>query len=203
VIRTVLFDLGNVLVHFSNDRMLRQVGKLCGQSAEFVHRVLFDSGLQADFERGRLTEATFHERFERAVGRSMDAKALHQAASDIFELNGAMLPVVDALRRHRIRLVLLSNTCVTHFTFLLEQFPVLQTLDDYVVSFEVGAAKPEPEIFEAALRKIHCVPQECYFTDDLEANVLASRSFGLQAEVFTNAQNFLNQLCQRGLDLGV
>ena len=49
MIRTFLFDMGNVLVHFSHEKMCAQMGALCEKSAEEVRDVLFESGMQADF----------------------------------------------------------------------------------------------------------------------------------------------------------
>ena len=50
MIRTLLFDLGNVLLHFSHQRLCAQMGELCGKPAEAIRRLLFDTTLQRDFE---------------------------------------------------------------------------------------------------------------------------------------------------------
>ena len=98
--------------------------------------------------------------------------------------------------------MLLSNTSAFHFEFIQRRWDVLQRFDEFVVSYRVGAIKPEPAIFEAALRAIRCAPQECFYTDDIPAYVEMARSYGLQAEVFTGADELVRQLAARRVQLG-
>jgi putative hydrolase of the HAD superfamily len=201
VIRTFLFDMGNVLVHFSHERMCAQIGALCDKPASEIRSLLFDTGLQHDFERGWISEAELHRRLEEAAGRSIDFNRLRRAGSDIFHLNATIVPLLDALRARGRRLVLLSNTSISHYEFVRDEFEVLDRFDDLVLSFRVGAIKPEAAIFHAALDAIHCDPVECFYTDDIAAYVAAGRSFGLQAEVFTDTATLVDQLRARGISL--
>src|SRR5690606_14878171 len=122
----------------------------------------------------------FHRAFQQAVQQTIPLEKLRHAASDIFTLNEPIVPVLDALKARGIRLVLLSNTSAFHFEFIQRRWDVLQRFDDFVVSYKVGAIKPEPAIFEAALRAIHCRPHECFYTDDIPAYIEMARRFGLQ-----------------------
>jgi glucose-1-phosphatase len=200
MIRTVLFDMGNVLLHFSHDRMYRQMADVCGLSADAVRALLDEGDLQTAFESGWVSEAEFHRRFEEAAQRPVNFDQLSAAASDIFWSNDAMPPIVEALRRRGIRLVLMSNTNIAHFRFVREKYPVLARLDHWVLSYEVGVMKPRPEIYQAALAAIECRPEECLYTDDIPAYIDAARAFGLQAEVFTTAA-FTAHLRRRGIDV--
>lgn len=199
MIRTFLFDMGNVLVHFSHEKMCAQMGALCDKSAAEVRELLFDTGLQADFERGRHSEQELHRLFEEAVGQEVDFEALKVAGSDIFQLNEPMPGILDALKEQGYRLVLLSNTSVSHFDWVWENFNVLQKFDDHVTSYGAGAVKPESPIFEAALGKIECEPSECFYTDDIAEYIQTARAYGLQAEVFTDAEALVGQLSQRSI----
>ncbi len=200
MIRTFLFDMGNVLVHFSHERMCAQMGGVCDSTADEVRELLFESNLQYDFERGHISDGEFHRRFEDTVGHSIDFDDLRHAGSDIFELNDSIVPVLNILKSRGHRLVLLSNTSSAHFEFVQRRFNVLQKFDDFVNSFEVGAVKPEAAIFEAALHAIGCEPHECFYTDDIAEYVETGRSYGLQAEVFTDTASLIEQLERRGID---
>ena len=125
MIRACLFDLGNVLVFFSHARMCAQIAGVCGRTEADVQRLLFDSGLQWDFERGRVSEREYHQRLETLLERELHWPALRTAGADIFDLNADILPVLDAVKSQGIRLVLLSNTSVTHFEFVRERFDLL------------------------------------------------------------------------------
>lgn len=201
MIRTFLFDLGNVLLHFSHDRMCEQIGALCGRTGPDVRTLLIESGLQWEFERGRVSDVEFCKGLGTAASHEFELEALKRAGSDIFILNEPMLPILDALKARGHRLVLLSNTSIAHFEFIEREYDVLERFDDFVLSFRVGALKPDRAIYEAALAAIQCDPAECFYTDDIAPYVEAAREFGLQAEVFTDHHALLAQLRERGLKL--
>lgn len=199
-IRTFLFDLGNVLVHFSHERMCQQIGEVAGLTSESVMNLLFGMGVQYDFERGKIPEAEFHRRFEETLGRPIDQKALLRAASDIFWLNPDMPPILNQLRASGHRLVLLSNTCWPHIDFVRERFDVLDYFDAEVLSCAVGAIKPEPEIFRAAIEQIQCEPGECFYTDDVVPYVEAGAAHGLVAHAFDGAAGLQKRLASLGVE---
>lgn len=196
-VRTVLFDLGNVLVFFCHERMCRQIGEVCGRSALEVRQALLESAFQAEFERGMVGEVEFHQRLENLFATEFAFDHLRRAAADIFELNHAMLPILDSLKQQRYRLVLLSNTCVSHYEWIRDRFEVLNRFDALVLSFETGAIKPEDKIYSRALQAIDCAPEECLYFDDIPAYVDAGRRFGLQAEVFVDAPGCIAELRRR------
>lgn len=199
MIRTCLFDMGNVLVFFSHDRMCEQLGQLCDRSTEEIRQLLLDSGVQWNYERGRLSPTQFHEWFQETAGREVPFDDLKRAASDIFWLNEPIVPVLDQLKAQGLRLVLLSNTCITHFEWVRDHYDVLQRFDACVTSCGAGAIKPEPAIYEAALREIGCEPGECFYTDDIPKYVTAGRQHGLMAEVFIDVPALLGHLGERGV----
>ncbi|MSR59146.1 MAG: HAD family phosphatase [Planctomycetaceae bacterium] len=198
-IETILFDMGNVLLDFSHERLCRQVGELCGLSAVEVCRLLFDSGLEAEFEQGRVTDRELHDRFERESQRSIEFESLLHAVSDIFEAKAEMFPLIEALDERGYRLVLLSNTNCAHFRHVRKNFEVLGRFDAFVLSHEVGAMKPAAAIFAAAVAVAGCPPEQCFYTDDIPEYVAAGRAYGLDAEVFTTAAALRKQLQQRGV----
>ena len=197
MIRTCLFDMGNVLVFFSHDRMCQQLGQLCGRTSEEMRLLLIDSGVQWDYERGRLNPAQFQDWFQTETSCQVQLADLNRAGADIFWLNEPIIPVLDQLKELGIRLVLLSNTCQTHFDWIWEHYDVLQRFDAHVTSCGVGAIKPEPAIFHAALNQIGCRPDECFYTDDIAQYVEAGRQHGLFAEVFTDVSNLRQHLAER------
>lgn len=201
MLQTAVFDMGNVLLHFSHDRMCAQIGRLCGRTGPEIRGLLLDSGLQWNFERGLVAPEELHRQLESLVQRPVDFDALSHASSDIFQLNEPIVPVLDALQAAGLRLVLLSNTSVWHFEFIQQRFDVLQRFDAHVVSFRVGAVKPEAPIYEAALQAIACPPERAFYTDDIGQYVETGRRYGLQAEVFTDVPSLRRQLTERGVVL--
>jgi putative hydrolase of the HAD superfamily len=79
-----------------------------------------------------------------------------------------------------------------------EAYPLLRHFDDYVLSYEVGAAKPEAKIYQEAIARAQCDPEECFFTDDMAVNVEAARAHGMDAVQFLSAEQLERELRARG-----
>ncbi len=93
----------------------------------------------------------------------------------------------------------LSNTNPIHFAMVKEAYPLLRQFHDFVLSYEVGAAKPEAKIYREAIVRARCNPEECFFIDDLAVNVEAAREHGMDAVQFLSAEQLDRELRFRGL----
>ncbi len=184
MIRTFLFDMGNVLVHFSHQKMYQQIGALYNLSEVEARSLLVDLNLQEQYERGKLTDTQFHHALEQHTNSKAEITELQQAVSNIFVLNHEILPLLDFLKKEGYKLIILSNTCSAHIAFIQKQWQLLNRFDDSVLSYKVGALKPEPEIYKAVLQIIDCKPHEAFFIDDIEENITQARQHGLQGVPF-------------------
>ena len=99
----------------------------------------------------------------------------------------------------RYRLLALSNTNPLHFAMVQEAYPLLRHFHDYVLSYQVGAAKPEAKIYREAIARAQCSPEECFFTDDIAVNIEAAREHGMDAVQFLSAEQLERELRARGL----
>jgi putative hydrolase of the HAD superfamily len=197
MIKTVFFDLGNVILFFDHQLMCRQVADFCHLPPEAILPLLHTQG--DAYERGAIDSRALHAHLSELSGKKLDFHGLMNAFSDIFQPNVAMVSIVKSLKRQHIPLYLLSNTCEAHFDFAYTHFPLLHLFDGYILSYEVNARKPEDKIFEAALSKASCAKEECFYIDDVPEYVDAARKLKIDAEVYTHPELLLTQLNARGL----
>ncbi len=195
--RTFFFDLGNVLIFFDHQKMCRQVAELSGLEMEHVQSIMHEYGDL--YERGHVDSKTLHEVICARAQRSLPFEALMDAVGDIFEPNPPVISIAMQLKEKGHRLFLLSNTCEAHFDFAKEQFPFLLEFDGHVLSYEVGACKPEKEIYEKALEIAGCEKKECFYTDDMVPYIEMARSLQIDAEPYTNPQALTQHLHARGI----
>lgn len=201
----VFLDLGNVVVSFDRARAHRQMADVAGVPVATVQEALAGGDLETRLERGLIDWPEFHADFSRRTDTSPDAGALADAASDMFALNVAMLPVIAGLERAGIPTGILSNTCGIHWTHLVSKgYAVLPgRFAATVLSHEVAAVKPDPAIYAAAAARVGVLPEDIFFCDDIPAHVAAARTCGWDAEVFESAAGLIDDLHRRGLNLGV
>ncbi len=124
-VKFLYFDLGMVLLNFSVERMCRQMAEVAGITPTQVSQIIFDGDLQQRYERGEISSREFYEALLPPAGACPDYDRLASAASDIFELNGSIVPVVAQLRQAGYRLGILSNTCENHWQHCFRRFRLL------------------------------------------------------------------------------
>jgi FMN phosphatase YigB (HAD superfamily) len=200
-IRTILFDLGKVIVDFDFDIAYRRMGALSGLEKEEMRSRLRVNNLVPDFEMGRIEAEPFVAEVNRRLGISLDCAGFAELWSAIFH-RSPIIPeslLADLKRRHR--LMLLSNTNTLHFAMIRNNFPHIGHFDALVLSHEVGALKPSAAIYQAAIAQAGCAPSECLFFDDLADNVAGARAAGMNAEQFVGMAQLCADLARFGIDI--
>src|SRR5687768_6358014 len=93
------FDMGNVLLSFSHRRAAEQMAAVAGITFERAWEIVFDAGLEWEYERGAINCGQFHHLFCTEAGCSPEVAELELAGSAIFEPLPRIVPVLAALRR--------------------------------------------------------------------------------------------------------
>jgi glucose-1-phosphatase len=199
------FDLGNVLLSFSHERMCAQMAAVAGVTPAVVRRALFEStgetSVQWRFERGDLNALAVYDHFCEAAGVRPDREALFAAGSDMFAPIARSVAIVERLAGERRRLGILSNTNPIDWGFVTSgRFPLLnQCFEHAVLSFEVRAMKPDRAIYEAAVERAGVPARDVFFTDDRDENVEGAIAAGLDAVLFTSPEQLAADLKRRGI----
>lgn len=179
--RALLLDLGNVLVTFDHLDACRPLAGPAGMTPEEVHARVFGGGLEARLDRGEVEPEQFATQVLAALGDPpLDVQQVLAAWADIFTRHDANLAALAPLAA-RYRLVLVSNTNRPHMQRIEAMAPELEAFHARVLSFELGAQKPDPRVYAAALDAAGVPPEACLFVDDGAANVAGARAAGLPA----------------------
>lgn len=178
-LRAVLFDFGGVIWNMRLD-IARALEAEHGLPPDSIFETLYRTPVWQELERGRgdrdLWLEDAHVGLERVAGRSLPR--LHErwrAAQAVIAENVALIRAL----RPAYRVSVLSNADATLRTRLGNGLGILDLFDDVVCSAEVGRAKPEPEIYALACRRLELTPAACVFVDDHEPNVRAAEAGGL------------------------
>jgi FMN phosphatase YigB (HAD superfamily) len=199
MIKTIIFDLGKVIIPFDFKRGYTRMAPLCGYTAEEIPKRLSTSDLVTRFETGAMEPQAFVNELSAILGIESDYDQFCDIWTSIF-LPETLISeeFVKALRR-KYRMLVLSNTNAIHFEMVWKAYPILHQFHDYVLSYKVGALKPSPLIYREAIRKAQCAPEQCFFTDDIAAYVEGARQEGIDAVQFENAAQIERELQNRGI----
>jgi glucose-1-phosphatase len=199
MIKSVIFDLGKVIVAFDFTRGYAGMEKFCGYPAAEIPRRLASTDLVRRFESGLIEPEDFVAELSLILDLHVTYDQFCEIWSSIF-LPEPLIPesLLEGLSR-RYRLILLSNTNAIHFQMLEQTYPLLRHFHDKVLSYRVGAMKPSPAIYREAIARAECRPEECFFTDDIPEYVAAAQREGIDAVRFESREQIERELKLRGI----
>jgi len=198
MIRGVIFDFGNVICSFDVEIFLAKLHEWSGLDVETLRDRIYGSRLHSRYERGEISSKEFHREVVRRIGMDIPAEDLADRFSDIFTPLESTHGLIRALKG-TYRLGLLSNTNEWHFLRYIRKVPVFPLFDAVTLSFEVGALKPEPEIYLDALRKISLPPETCVFIDDIGKYAEGASALGIRGIRYTGHAALLRELAGLGV----
>lgn len=199
MIRAVIFDLGGVIVPLDFPSAYAAIEALCPYSASEIPKRIRSTGLVERYETGQLDSRSFVEQLAGHLDLRVDYEQFCELWSAIFLPDPLIPESLFSELSARYPLVLLSNTNELHFENIRSRFPLLRHFDHFVLSYRIGAAKPSRRIYEEAVARTGCLPEECFFTDDIPAYVEGAKEVGLDAVRFLDARQLKAELRSRGI----
>jgi putative hydrolase of the HAD superfamily len=204
VISAVISDFGGVLTRPLMEAFQR-VHDDIGVPLD-AYEPAFAYGLEHDgvhplyaLERGEITEAEFMVRLARGmeafVGREISLDGFGARLMEAMEPNQELFDHYAALRRERgLRFALCTNNVREWEAQWRALLPIDELFEVVVDSAFVGTRKPEPEIYAITLERLGLPAAECVFIDDLEHNVAAAKTAGMQGIVHRDTARTIAEL---------
>jgi putative hydrolase of the HAD superfamily len=199
VIKTVIFDMGKVLIPFDFSRGYRALEKHSNSPAAEIPKRIASTDLVNRFETGLVEPCDFVEELSGMLDLRIPYGQFCEIWSSIFLPDTLVPDDLVAGLRERYRLLVLSNTNALHFAMVRQSYPILRHFHDLVLSYEVKAMKPDPAIYREAIARAQCRPEECFFVDDIPAYVEGARRQGIDAVQFESCAQLERDLAARDI----
>ena len=176
----VVFDLGKVLLDFDYSIAGRRLAAQATMPAAAVDKFLNQSPVLHRYETGRLTRQELFAEVRQATGFRGNLEAFGGFFADIFTEMPEMTALHAALRRQGIPTYIFSNTNDLAMEHVRRNFPFFAGFDGYILSYEIGAMKPDAKIYEALETLTGKRGAEILYLDDRPENVAAGAARGWQ-----------------------
>ncbi|NLY30975.1 MAG: HAD family phosphatase [Firmicutes bacterium] len=192
-VRNVIFDIGNVLLSFRPKEYLRSLG-FSEEEVELYSRIIFRSSLWLDLDRGLVNEEEAVARL--AAKHPKHAQGIERVFADWYAmfvpLEGVKL--LPKLKEAGYRLYALSNFHRDAFGHVRSKYHWFDLFDGMVISYEVHAIKPEPEIYRALIDRYGIDPKESVFIDDVKKNIDRALLFSFHTIHHTSFEETVGEL---------
>jgi putative hydrolase of the HAD superfamily len=200
-IKNVVFDVGDVLVHFRYRDHMKEMG-----FSEDAVDCLSENMVLTEFwhlmDRGDKMEKDAIEHFTSLYPEYRQEILTFWAHTEglVSEYPYAQ-PLLHHLKELGYGVYVLSNFGERAQKRAVEMGAInfLDLLDGYIFSYMIHEIKPDRAIFDALAEKYGLNLGECVFIDDREDNVEAAKSYGMQGIVFTGYED----ACEKLRTLGV
>jgi HAD superfamily hydrolase (TIGR01509 family) len=186
-----VFDLGKVILPFEHRQIAtklwqrsRNTGKLTEGD---IFKDLFDleNGTINRYEEGLSSSEEFFLEVRKRYDLNLGFDEFSEIWNNIFWDNPEVNEIIVDLKAKGYPIFLLSNTNELHFSHVLDRYPIVHVLDEWILSFEVGVKKPHKRIYDAIFEKTDVEREKVLYIDDIDAYVSAARSYGIQGLVYT------------------
>ena len=184
--KNILFDMGNVLVtynpewvirHYAEDEeLIREVKNIVFNSQEWF---LLDAGLIEEEK----AERNWMERLCSDKAREL----AHLSFQNWHLYNMKVIPgtaeMIRALKENGKEIYLLSNASMRLLSIYKEVIPAVECFSGIFYSAAHKCVKPQDIIYERFLKEYSLNPADCFFIDDLEENISAAKAVGISGAV--------------------
>lgn len=193
-IKAILFDFGDVIWNLDHKPLLQALSAACGKPVDELQALVSGhASLFEDYESGRVDSPRFLAEVSALCGHDFPEPEFIRAFTGIFTPNGATQDLIRRLKPH-YKLGLISNTNPWHYEYAIRRSEVFPLFDSVTLSFQVGAMKPDPRLFEDALDKLDLMAEECIFVDDQPAFAQAATDHLLHGIAFTTPVALMAEL---------
>ena len=195
---TIVFDLGNTVIRFDHSISAAKIANLFKLDSKKIYDIFFDSEITRAFDRGMLSPRQFHEEASVLLGIKLPYKDFAKIWTDIFWEDESVCKLVRELKS-KYRLFLLSNINRLHFEYIEKKFDIIKVFDELVLSFIVGAVKPERLIFEDVIKRAGGDKSGILYIDDREDLIKVASAMGIDSIRFEGADSLKKELVERGI----
>lgn len=196
----IVFDLGNTLIKFDHNISARKIANLCHLDTKKIYDTFFDSGITRAFEKGEISPREFYRRAAHFLGVKIPYRDFVNIWNDIFWEDTGACELARRLKESH-KLFLLSNINRLHFEHIRNKFDIINIFDDIILSFMVGAIKPDRLIFEDVIRRAGGDRAGLLYIDDRVDLIKEALSLGIDSIRFENAGQLKIELIKKGISL--
>lgn len=196
----VVFDIGQVLIEWNPRHLYREV---FGGDEDLMDDFLANV-CTPDWNREQDRGRPWDEAVATLIQQFPDCAELIRLYDECWE---QMVPdvvagtpeILQELQARGVSTYGLTNFSEAKLKVTRERFDFLNHFDGLVVSGVERLIKPDPAIYRVLLDRYHLDPAELFFTDDTLENVEAAKALGIDARLFTGADDLRRQLVEVGL----
>jgi HAD superfamily hydrolase (TIGR01509 family) len=192
--RAIIFDIGRVLIRVDISRAMDGLASGLSLTPKDVWSAIEKDPRWLDWQEGRISPRDWHLHLTKRLGASLTFEQFTEVWNRALDPNPIHSESFLEQLSKNYRLALLSNTDPIHMSNEEARFPFFRYFPIRIYSHRVGASKPDPVIYRAALQACKVRAQEAVYIDDIAAYAEAAQRLGMSGIVFQSPEQLQSDL---------
>lgn len=199
MIKTIIFDIGNVLVGFEWKKYLEGFG-FTAEVTERISKATVLSPQWDEFDRGAMDDEEIIQAFVKNDPEiELEIRKICENVHDMLTRKEYAIPWIQEFKRKGYKVLYLSNFSRKAEKECADSLDFIPYMDGGIMSYKYHLIKPQPEIYLTLLKEYELMAEECVFLDDRQDNCQAAEKLGIHAIVFTTKEDAEKQLQRLGV----
>ncbi len=192
-IKAIIVDFGDVLVRTSDYQTHRVWEKKLGIQEGLIIQTIYGSEVAKLAKLGKALPLQVWQHIADMFHLDkQQVTELKQSLEGTDFLDMQLTSFLQGLRP-QYRTAILSNAWLdARATF--SKYGLDRVFDEIIISAEEGLVKPDPRLYQLALRRLNTKASETIFIDDLERNIEISKRFGMKSILFKNTEHTIEEI---------
>ncbi len=196
IIKNIIFDLGNVLLGWNEDYIVSKFADN-DEEKEILKKVIFKSEEWFKLDEGLINYKEAMIIFKEKLPSNLQKK-LEKIMSTWYEympMNMDICNLIKKLKENNYNVYALSNTHISVYEYV-KNSECGKYFDGFLISAKEKMMKPNANIYYRLFEKFKLNPEESFFIDDNEQNIIASEKCGMRGYVFdiNNFEGLIREL---------
>ena len=203
MIKNIVFDVGNVIIHWQPREIVSQYIK-DEKAIDILSKEIFlnedwykmDSGDLSYWDGVKLFKSRVPDNLKRYVDEILEPSNWNEKYIFLEKTE----ELIDKLKANGYKCYILSNISDVVGDAIRNSSPG-KKMDGLILSAFEHKVKPNKDIYELLFNRFDLKPEECFFIDDRKDNIDAGRELGMNGFVFdyTDYDSLYNALNKEGI----
>ena len=201
-IKTIIFDLGGVLVDWNPEYVYLNEFNGDRKKMQWFFDNICTSSWNEEQDGGYPMADATEERINLFPKYKKLIKMFYGRWEEMLKGEiGETVEILHKLKRKKYKLIALTNWSAETFPVAVKKFKFLKLFDGIVVSGKVKMLKPFPEIYNYTLKKYGLIANKSIFIDDRISNVDGAIKCGINGIQFVSPKNLIIALKKYGIKI--
>lgn len=200
-LKAIIFDIGRVLIRVDVARAMQGLATGSALSPAELWSAIEKDPRWPDWQEGRIGAHDWHLHLARRVADGITFEQFCEAWNRALDPTPIHEDAFFAKLGRRYKLALLSNTDPIHVKHMEASYNFFRYFPVRIYSCAVGCSKPNPLIFQHALRAVKVHADQAVYVDDIAGYVEAAKALGMAAFQFQSPSQLVADLTSHGVGL--